>query len=109
MEKKIDILNSSVKDTSQIKEKEIPEEKNVKLDFKLRDKDSKEVPDIREELKNMTDHGHRLTIEKLRKENEMLKDSLMQIQDSLIHPVNDSIAKIEQLDKVEENHKDMNP
>lgn len=43
----------------------------------------------------------------MRKENEQLKDALLQIQDALCTPVNESLAKLERLDKVEANHKGM--
>ena len=44
----------------------------------LRD-DVPEVTDIQAQFKNMTDHGHRETVDKLRKENEMLKNALLQV------------------------------
>lgn len=55
----------------------------------------------------MTEQGHKITADRLQKENVLLKDALLQIQDSLCNPVNESLEKLEKLNKIESNHKGM--
>lgn len=56
---------------------------------------------------DMSSMGHQKVIDSLKSENEMLKNALLSIQENLRVPVNDSIDKVAQLQKVETNHKGM--
>lgn len=59
---------------------------------------------IVDHFKQMTDHGHIQTINKLKKEIKVLKNSVMEMQDILRASVNDSLDKFQHLENFDIDH-----